>query len=100
MRAEGAQDREAGAVIFKPSLLLRLRRWCGFRFHLGDEPDGTDNLKWMRTDVCLAFGLMDRLRLLTTGRLKVSLTSHVSEDFRTVKNRMDWQIFAPGESWR
>lgn len=91
---------ENGAVEFKPSWLWKLQRALGFRYHLGEEPEGTDNLKWSRTDTYLHFGLVDRLRLLTTGRLKVCLISYISEDFGTVKTRMDWQIFAPGEDWR
>lgn len=89
---------EAGYMEFRPTLIMRLRRWAGFRYHFGEEPKETDDLKWSRTDMRLHFGIADRLRLLLTGRLKICLTSHISEDFLTVKTRMDWQIFAPGEA--
>lgn len=100
INSEAAEPRnEALCVEFKPTLGHRLRRWLGFRRHLGEEPEGTEQMKWAQTNVHLGFGLVDRLRLLATGRLRVILTTYTSEDFMTVKTRMDWGIDGPGERW-
>lgn len=96
------EDRvENGYVTFQPTPIMRLRRWLGFRYHLGEEPDGAENMPgWFVTDTRFHFTLADRLRLLVGGRLKVRIIGHADAKVETVKNRMDWQIFAPGEDWR
>lgn len=89
----------AYAMIHKPTLAERLRRKAGFRYHLGDEPEGAEALQgWMRTDIKLHFGWADRLRLLLTGRLHVSSIVHTDTPSASIcKSRVDWQIKAPGE---
>jgi hypothetical protein len=86
-------------MIHVPTFRERLWRNFGFRYHLGEDPDDTDLLEgWTRTDTRLHFGLADRFRLLLTGRLMVSTISHYDAPSPTViKNRIDWQIKAPGE---
>jgi hypothetical protein len=92
---------EAGYMEFKPTLAMRVRRWLGFRHHLGEEPKGVENMPgWFVTETGFHFTLADRLRLLVGGRLKVRITGYADAKVDTVKNRMDWQIFAPGEEWR
>lgn len=83
----------------KATRIERFRRWLGFRYHLGDDPEGVDGLEgWMRTDIRLDFSLLDRLRLLFTGRLLVSSILHTDTTSPNVcKSRVDWKIFAPGE---
>lgn len=89
------------AMAAKPTLAMRARRWLGFRFHLGDEPEGVENMPgWFRTETGFHFTIADRLRLLVGGRFKVIITGYADAKVDTVKNRMDWQIFAPGEDWR
>ncbi len=94
-------DETAGnyAVIYVPTLRERLWRRVGFRFHLGDEPEGTETFPgWMRTNIRLDFGWLDRLRLLLTGRLRVTLSSHFDAlSPAVVKSRLDWTIAAPGD---
>lgn len=87
------------AVQYVPKLRERIWRKLGFRYHLGEEPEGTDALEgWMRTDTRLEFGLLDRIRLLLTGRLLVSSTVHHDTPSASVcKTRVDWRIYAPGE---
>ncbi len=87
------------AMFHKPTKLERFRRWVGFRYHLGEEPEGVDGLEgWMRTDIRIDFSLLDRLRLLFTGRLLVASIFHTDTPSATVcKSRVDWKIFAPGE---
>jgi hypothetical protein len=82
-----------------PTLRERVLRRLGFRYHLGDEPDGIDGLEgWMRTDIRLEFGVLDRLRLMLTGRLLVSsIVHHDTPPASIVKSRVDWRICGPGE---
>jgi len=81
-----------------PTRMERLRRALGFRFHYGEEPEGIDELPgWMCTEVRLNFGFLDRLRLLATGRLHIRLIQHTPVQCDFSRNRLDWQIKAPGE---
>lgn len=87
------------AVEYVPKLSERIWRKLGFRYHLGEEPEGIDGLEgWMRTDTRLHFDMKDRLRLLLTGRLLVSWTAHHdTPSAEVVRSRVDWRIYAPGE---
>ncbi|MGO6998979.1 hypothetical protein [Rhizobium leguminosarum] len=87
------------AMFHKPTLKERLLRKLGFRYHLGDEPEGVGQLEgWMRTDIRLDFSIADRLRLLLTGRLFVVSIVHTDNPSASIcKSRVDWRIFAPGE---
>ena len=70
----------------------------GIPHHLGEDPEGRMALKGGRTDTRLHFGWVDRLRLLTTGRLMVSTISHYDTPSPSIiKTRVDWKISAPGE---
>lgn len=92
---------EAGYMEYKPTRVERLWRCLGFRYHLGEEPEGVENMPgWFVTETRFHFTLADRLRLLISGRLRVRLTGHADAKVDTVKNRMDWRIYAPGEDWR
>ena len=55
---------------YVPTLAERFWRKLGYRYHLGEEPEGTDGMPgWMMHGVRLHFGFADRLRLLLgTGR--------------------------------
>ncbi len=82
-----------------PKWRERIWRKLGYRYHLGEEPKDIDGLEgWMRTDTRLEFGVLDRLRLLLTGRLLVSSTIHNDVPSASIcKTRFDWRIYAPGE---
>jgi hypothetical protein len=99
--AENAPERETHqgyAMHHVPTWTERLRRALGFRFHYGEEPEGGDDLPgWMCTEVGINFGILDRLRLLTTGRLHLRLIQHTPVQCDFSKNRIDWQIKAPSE---
>ena len=88
------------AMEYKPSLIERLRRKVGYRYHHGETPEGADALEgWMRTDMKLHFTWADRLRLLVSGRLHVSSIVHTDTPSASIcKSRIDWQIKAPGEA--
>lgn len=89
---------EAGYVTYKSTAVERFWRALGFRYHLGDEPDGIDGLEgWMCTKTWLHFSFADRLRLLMTGRLHITLVQHLPVRCDWAKNRLDWQIKHPGE---
>lgn len=90
------------ASVYVPNRRERFWRSLGFRFHLGDEPEGVDALSgWMRTDTSFNFGWFDRFRLLLTGRLRVSVTVHFDTPSPAVcKSRIDWRIVAPREAVR
>lgn len=77
-----------------PTLRERFWRKLGFRYHLGDEPEGTDGLPgWMCTDSTLHFSFGDRLRLLVSGKLKTRTVSYFDTPApAVVKNRLDWEI--------
>lgn len=87
-----------GATHHVPTLRERAARWLGYRYHLGDEPEGIEALTgWQCTETRLHFGWADRLRLLFSGRLHMKLVQHTSCQVETTKNRFDWQILAPGD---
>lgn len=87
------------AAYHVPTWTEKLRRALGFRFHLGEDPEGIDKLPgWIRTEIGMKFSFLDRLRLLTTGRLRITLTQYTPVQCDFAKDRIDWQIKAPGES--
>lgn len=103
----GTGDRDAdewervmdGALEYRPTLRERFWRSLGFRWHSNDEPDGVDGMPgWMCARVRFHLSRADRLRLLLTGRLTINLISHTDQPSPdVVKNRLDWQIHAPGD---
>lgn len=86
-----------GAFYATPTLMQRLRRWLGFRYHHADEPPNLDPKKhkgWMKTTTVFQFDFADRLRLLTTGRLKIDIDQHTTRQVDAVSSA-SYQIFAP-----
>jgi hypothetical protein len=89
---------ENGAMHHVPTLAERTWRWLGFRYHLGSEPDGVEQLPgWMCTESGIRFDWKDRLRLLVSGHLRMRLVQYTSVQVEGTKNRLDWHIVAPGE---
>ena len=81
------------AVHHVPTLSERMWRKLGFRYHLGEEPEGFEKLEgWMCTRCCMDFSILDRLRLLLTGRLHIQLTQYTPVQCDYSKNRLDWEI--------
>lgn len=85
---------ENQAFIQVPTLRQRMLRRLGYRYHLGDEPEGCDALEgWIRTNIRMRIGWADRLRLLITGRLLIVSTVHIDTPSPAVcKSRVDWMI--------
>lgn len=76
-----------------PSLAQRAWRALGFRYHLGEEPEGIEKLEgWMCTETRMHFSISDRLRLLLTGRLHIKLVQYLPVRCDFSRNRLDWQI--------
>lgn len=89
---------ENGAMYHVPTLRERAWRWLGYRYHLGDDPNGIDVLPgWMCTDSHMHFSVADRVRLLLFGRLHIRLVQYTSVQVENTKNRLDWHILAPGD---
>ena|ERR1700722_18523991 len=85
---------------YRPSRRERFWRAMGYRFHLGEEhgPEMPAPLGRMQNKNRFHFGWLDRLRLLLTGELEVTLTFDMdvpSPD--KIRTQLDWQIKAPGE---
>ena len=93
---------DSQAMYSAPTLRQRFWRAAGFRYHLGEEPPESDILPgWLRTDIGLHFGIMDRLRLLISGKLFIASMVHTDTPSPVVcKSRMDWHIKAPGDDFR
>lgn len=87
-----------GCAMYVPTFAERVWRKLGYRYHLGEEPEGADTLPgWMCHGVRLHFGFADRLRLLVTGRLHVkSIIQTDTPTASVIKTRLDWEIEHPG----
>jgi len=83
-----------------PTRAQRFWRWCGFRFHLGNDVAADDYVGWkgwMQTRSGLHFGFMDRLRILVSGRLHLQHTFHLDTPSPDkIHTRFDWHILPPG----
>ena len=81
------------AMAYTPSLVDRTWKALGFRYHLGEEPEGTETMEgWMCTETRMRFSFLDRLRLLLTGHLHIKLFQHLPVKCDYAKNRLDWHI--------
>lgn len=92
---------ECYAVRYVPTLAGKFWRALGFRHHHGDDPEDIDKLEgWSQTVVHFRFGFLDRLRLLLTGRFKVTITSSYDAPSPSIiKNRTDYRIIEPFGKW-
>lgn len=65
---------------------------------MGEEPSGSELMVgWMQTRIRIDFSILDRLRLLTTGRLRILVTTYTDAKVDTAVSRTDHFIAAPGE---
>jgi hypothetical protein len=93
---------QSNAFYAKPTFWEKFWRAAGYRVQLGSEPEGMSDMpSWMRTEIAIDFGWFDRMRLLTTGRLRVSSTVACDAvELGATKSRVDWRIVRPGERER
>lgn len=86
------------AMKHRPTTLERLARRLGFKFHLGEEPEGVDAWPgWARSEIRFKFPFLDRLRMLVSGRLDVSVTHYADVRFDEMRIRTDLRFPAPWE---
>lgn len=91
-----------GYMIHKPTFGEKAARFLGFRHHHGEEPPRHEELTqgWARTETRLNFSLGDRLRLLVSGKLRISHIHYTDGHFDTMQSRADLTFYAPWESDR
>lgn len=89
------------ASVYVPTMREKFWRALGFRYHLGDEPPNAESLEgWSQTVVHFNFDLPDRLRLLLTGKIKITVTSaYDAPSPSIIKNRTDFRIIEPWGKW-
>lgn len=84
------------AVEHVPTRAERFWRALGFRHHHFDLPKEAEGLPgWAMTKVRLEFGMLDRLRLLTTGRLHLDIEQAMDARVDTVASATSWRIGRP-----
>lgn len=87
-----------GACSAKPSLLRRIAGALGFTQHFGPEPEGIETLPgWARSDVRVGLSIGDRLRLLVSGRLYLTVTHYIDRPVDRMEVRTDLRIPPPWE---
>lgn len=85
-----------GAYVSKPSVCFRFCRKLGFKFHLGEEPEGHDLcLGWSKTITKFHFSWWDRILILLSGRLDSYVILYTDKPFDKAMTRQDWQIPPP-----
>ena len=86
------------AMVYVPTLRERFWRALGFRYHHVDPPPAAEGMPgWMMTRVRLDFSVLDRLRLLLTGSLRLDLSQSTNVQVDTCVSSSSWRIRAPGE---
>ena len=86
------------ALYHVPTWRERAMRRLGFRYHMGETPEGADDMPgWMCTESRMHFSFTDRLRLLVSGRLHIRLVQHMTQQVDSATNRLDFHILAPGD---
>lgn len=87
---------ENGYAVYRPSFVERFWMRLGYRYHLGEDAKDIENLPgWMCTETRMRFSIMDRIRLLLSGRLHIKLVQHLPVKCDFSRNRLDWQIERP-----
>ena len=87
--------------MYKPSRVERFWRKAGFTTAHAELPEGIEATHpgWMMTNTRMHFSFGDRLRLLLTGRLHLTLRQATSQEVDEAVSAMSHRILYPGESW-
>ena len=94
-----SDDAQTLCVEYKPTFMKRLWRKLGFRPHHGEDEANEPWQGWMQNNSGMHFDMRDRLRLLISGRLKLTLTFHTDTPSpNKMHTRFDWEIEPPGGS--
>ena len=93
---------ESGYMVYVPTFGDKAARFFGFRHHHGPEPRDHEMLTqgWARTDTNLNFTFGDRLRLLFSGKLRISHTHYANLPIDRMQSRVDLTFYAPWEDDR
>lgn len=86
------------AMYHRPTLRQRFWRSVGFRYHLHDLDDDPALPGWMMTETKIEFSVADRIRLLLTGRLHLTLRQATNVEVDHARSAMSFRIGHPGES--
>lgn len=87
-----------GCLVFCPTRRQRFWRALGFKTHFTDAPDDhKPYCGWCVAQSHVSFSLLDRLRLLLTGRLTVRHVVETQHSFGEHKASFEMRIYAPGE---
>lgn len=79
------------------TLMQRLWRWLGYRYHLGEDHDDEGWEKGMLMNVSgMKLDWADRLRILISGHIRITLTHDLDQPVDRIRTRMDWEIVEPG----
>ena len=91
-----------GCMAYKPTLSDKAARFLGYRHHHGPEPRDHETLTqgWARTETSLNFTFGDRLRLLFSGKLRISHTHYANTIIDQMQSRVDLTFYAPWENDR
>lgn len=89
------------SMMHRPSLLERIWRWFGYRSVRVDLPDGIGEKYpgWMMTETRMNFSVADRIRLLISGRLQLTLRQATSQQVDEGVSAMSHRILYPSEDW-
>lgn len=83
-------------VEYKPTLGERIAKKLGYKIHLGEEPKDADlMLGWMHSEIHTVLSVTDRLRLLMSGKFKLSFIQYTDVQIKESKNRVDLYIVPP-----
>jgi hypothetical protein len=81
-----------------PTRMKQFWRWIGFRYYHTDSTAEADLMPgWTKTHIGFRFSLMDRLRLLLTGRFYVDATIHSDVVVNKVVTFASFEIGHPGD---
>lgn len=95
---EAAADPRNTGWYARPTAAQRIARALGFRFLLGEDPAGVEQLPgWAKSEVRLRLTFLDRVRVLLSGKIDISLTHYADQQITTQKNRVDLRFPAPWE---
>jgi len=91
---------ENGCMVYKPTLVERFWRWAGYRYHLQELPEDSNNMPgWAMTHIRVNFSLADRLRLLISGRVQFDVRQAMSAEVESVISATSISIRQPGLNW-
>jgi hypothetical protein len=90
------------AMEYRSTFMLRVWRRLGWRYQLVELPETPEVERmpgWAMTRVRLHFSLVDRVRLLLTGRVRVDIRQKMSADVADIVSAASIEILPPGREF-